>query len=148
MRRCAKVRPHAPTEDFSVCRRIPEERGGRGGMPGGTAVAPLALAAGDMCGAGVAGAEGGQREEGKKQVKRKQLRPFLSVPGGLHCHHLPAPWASAHPALPAIPALLLRQIKANLLHTPALPAGKSTCTNTQSFQGGWGRNGACGSPWL
>lgn len=65
----------------------------------GTAVALLALTAGDMCGAGVAGAENRQREEGKKQVKRKQLRPFLHVPGELH--HLSAPWTSAHLASPA-----------------------------------------------
>lgn len=62
-------------------------------------VVPLALAAGDMCGAGVAGAEDRQREEGKKQGKRKQLGPFLHVPGELH--HLSAPRRSAHLAPPA-----------------------------------------------
>ena len=67
-------------------------------MRGGTAVAPLA--AGDTCMAGMVGAEDRQREERKKQVKKKQLRPFLHVPGGLH--HLSAPQASAHLVPPAI----------------------------------------------
>lgn len=70
-------------------------------MPGGTAVAPLALAAGDTYGTGVAGKGTGRGKKGKKEVKTKQLRPFLHVPGGLH--HLSAPWASAHLAPPATP---------------------------------------------
>lgn len=41
----------------------------------GTAVAPLALAAGDTYGADVAGAEDGQREEGGKKGN-EEMAPF------------------------------------------------------------------------
>lgn len=36
-------------------------------MPGGTAAAPLALAAGDTCGTGVAGKGTGRGKKGKKR---------------------------------------------------------------------------------
>lgn len=43
-------------------------------------VVPLALAAGDTCGAGVAGAEDRQREEGKKIGEEETARALSPCP--------------------------------------------------------------------
>lgn len=91
-------------------------------MHRGTAVAPLALDAGDTC---VGLVWQGQRTgRGGKTGKEEAAQAVSPCPRSA-ASPLCTPGSNSHPAW------LLRHITESLLHTPTLPGGESTCTNTQ-----------------
>lgn len=98
-------------------------------MSRGTEVSPLAAGA---------GAKDTLRKEEKKQVKRKQLWPFLHVSSGVH--HISTSQVSAHLATLCSYIYVCVYVKNRQISCTSLPClGVRAHLPTHSFHRGWSR---------